>query len=96
MNAVDRSATSIEQAQVIVDFGCGGYSGAGIAGGVLLLDGDGRGKAVNLVHVRLFYAFEELARIGRERLDVPALSLGVDGVEGERTLARSGHTADHR
>ena len=32
---------------------------------------------------------EELAGVGRQRLDVAALALGVDGVEGERRLARA-------
>jgi len=94
MDAVDRTATRIEQSQVIVDFSCGGNSGARVARRVLLLDGDGRSQAVNFVHVWLFNALEELARIGRERFDVPTLPFCVDGVEGERTLAGSGDTTD--
>ncbi len=68
----------------------------GIAGGVLLLDGDGRGEAVDLVHVGLFDALQKLAGVGGERLDVTALSLGVDGVEGQRGFARTGDAADDR
>ena len=66
MDAVDRAAASIEQAQVIVDLGGGGDGGAGIARRVLLLDGDGRGQAVYFVHVGLFDALEKLACVGGE------------------------------
>ena len=39
---------------------------------------------VGLVHLT-----EELAGVGREALDVAALALGVDGVKGQRGLARA-------
>ena len=39
-----------------------------------------------MVDVGLLHHLEELARIGAERLDVAALALGVDGVEGEQDL----------
>ena len=45
--------------------------------------------------VRLVHLLEELARVGRERLDVAALALGVERVEGERGLARAGEPGDH-
>jgi hypothetical protein len=47
-----------------------------------------------VVDVGLFDALEELAGVGGERFDVAALALGVDGVEGERGLARAGDAAD--
>ena len=85
-----------EQAQVVVDFGGGGDGGARVAGGILLLDGDGRSDAVDHVDVGLLDALQELAGVGRERFDVAALAFGVDGVEGERRLAGAGDTGDHR
>ena len=93
-DAVDRSAARVEQAHVVVDFGRGGYGRARIAGRVLLLDGDGRGEAVDEVYVGLLDAFEELASVGGERFDVAALAFGVDGVEGERGFARAGDAGD--
>src|SRR5205823_14405410 len=39
------------------------------------------------VDVRLLHHLQELARVRGERLDVPALSLGIDRVEGEARLA---------
>ena len=41
------------------------------------------------VDVGLLHPLEELPRVGRQRLDVAALPLGVDRVEGERRLARA-------
>ena len=56
---------------------------------VLLADGDRRADAVDAIDVGLLHPLEELPRVGRERLDVAALPFRVDGVEGERGLARS-------
>ena len=41
------------------------------------------------VDVWLVHLPEELASVCRQRLDVAALAFGVDGVERERTLART-------
>jgi hypothetical protein len=38
---------------------------------------------------------QELPRVGGQRLDVAPLALGVDGVEGQRRLARAGQAGDH-
>ena len=84
MDAVHGSAAGVQKPQVIVDFGGRGHGRAGIARGVFLLDGDGWREAVDQVDVWLFNPFQELAGVGRERFDIAALALGVDGVEGER------------
>ena len=47
-----------------------------------------------MVDVGLLHHLEELARIGAQRLDVTALPLGIDGVEGERALAGAGEAGD--
>src|SRR6187402_2420207 len=62
--------------------------------GRLLLDRNGRRETFNRVDIRLFHQAEELARVRGQRLDVAALSLGVDRVEGERRLARSRKSGD--
>ena len=49
-----------------------------------------------MVDVGLLHHLEELAGIGRQRLDVAPLPLGIDGVEGERGLARARQAGDHR
>ena len=53
----------------------------------LLVDGDRGRQTLNVIYVWLVHPSEELPRVGRERLDVSALTLGVDRIEGERTLA---------
>ena len=52
-------------------------------------------EAVDLVDVGLLHLAEELAGVGAQRLDVAALPLGVDRIEGEAALAASGEAGDH-
>ena len=84
-----------EQAQVVVDLGDRGDRRARVLRGGLLLDRDRRRQAGDQVDVRLLHQLEELARIGRQALDVAPLALGVDRVEGEARLARAGQAGDH-
>ena len=92
--AVDLAHARPQQAQVVVDLGDGAHAGARIAGSGPLPDGDGRRQPVDGIHVGLAPLLEELAGIGRQRLDVAALAFGVDGVEGQRGLARAGQAGD--
>ena len=94
VDTVDGSAAGVEKSHVIIDFRRCGYGGAGISSGVFLLDGDGRGEAVDQVNVWFFNTFQELAGVRAERFDVAALAFGVDGVEGERTFAGAGDSRD--
>ena len=84
-----------QQAQVVVDLGDGADRRARVARGRLLVDRDRRRQALDRVHVGLVHLPQELARVGRQRLDVAALTLGVDRVEGEARLARAGQAGDH-
>jgi hypothetical protein len=84
----------VEQAQVVVDLGDGPHGRTRVARGRLLVDGDGRGQALDEVDVGFVHLPEELAGVGREGLHVAALALGVDGVEGQRRLARSGEAGE--
>ena len=83
-----------EQAQVVVDLGDRADRRARVARGRLLVDRDRRRQALDRVDVRLVHLAQELARVGRQRLDVAALALGVDRVEGEARLARAGQAGD--
>ena len=67
----------------------------GLLRGRLLLDGDRRRQALDRVDVRLAHQLQELPRVGGQRLDVAALALGVDRIEGERGLARPGQAGEH-
>ena len=49
-----------------------------------------------LSNVGTFEVVEEITRVGRKGLDVPALTLGIDGVEGQRRLSASAQSGDHR
>jgi hypothetical protein len=84
-----------QKPHVVVDLGDGADGGARVARGGLLLDGNGRRQAVDLVDVRLLHHLQKLPGIGREALDIAALAFGVDGVEGERGLARAGQAGEH-
>ena len=83
-----------EQAQVVVDFRRSPDGRAGIAGGDLLLDGDGRRDACDQVHVGLVHPAQELAGERREAFREAALPLGEKCVEGQRTLAAAGDARD--
>ncbi len=85
--AVHAADASEEEAEVVVDLGDRADRGSRVPRRALLIDADRRGEAVDLVDVRLLHLAQELPRVGRERLDVPALSLRVDRVEGEAGLA---------
>src|SRR5262249_29281531 len=61
----------------------------------LLLDRDRRREALDAVAVGLLHLLEELPRVGRQRLDVPPLALGVERVEGKRGLPGSRQAGDH-
>ena len=87
--AVRRPHPRPEQAQVVVDLRDRTHRGARVAARGLLLDGDGRGEPLDGVDVRLLHQPQELPGVGGERLHVAPLPLGVDGVEGQRRLARS-------
>ncbi len=92
--AVRVADAGVEQPQVVVDLGDRPHGRTRVARGRLLVDGDGRGQALDEVDVGLVHLPEELAGVGRERLDVAALALGVDGVEGQGRLARPGEPGE--
>ena len=83
-----------QQAHVVVDFRHRADGRARVARGRLLLDGDRRRQAFDMVDVRLLHQLEELPGIGRQALDIAALALGIDGVEGERGLAGAAEPGD--
>ena len=85
----------VQQAQVVVDFSDGADGRARAAAGRLLLDGDRGAQPVDAVDVGPLHLVEELPRVGRKRLDIAALALGVNGVEGERGFARAAEAGDH-
>ena len=95
VRAAGLAGPGVEQAEVVVDLGDGADRRARIVGGGLLLDGDGRRKPFDVIDVGLLHGGQELPRVGGQRFHVASLPLGVEGVEGERRLARPGQPGDH-
>ena len=84
-----------QQPQIVVDFGDRADRGARVPAGRLLLDRNRGAEPVDLLDIGLLHHLEELARIGREALDITALAFGIDGVEGERGFPRTGEAGHH-
>ena len=85
----------IEKTEIVIDLRHRSHCGAGVAVGGLLVDGDGGGKALNLVHVGFFHLSQKHPRIGGQRLHIAPLSLRVDGVKGQGRFAGSRHSRQH-
>ncbi len=83
-----------QQAEVVINFGNGTHCRTGIMRGGFLVNADGGGESFDVVHIRLVHLPDELARVRGEGFDVAALSLGEDGVERQRRLARPRQTRD--
>ena len=81
--AVGLAGACIEQSQVVVNLGSRTHRRARILVGSLLFDTDHRRQTRNLVNIGSFHAPQEVAGIGRERLDIASLTFGEDGVEGQ-------------
>ena len=84
-----------QQTQVVVDLGHGSHGGSRVVAAGLLVDRDRRRQALDPVHIGLLHQLQELPRIRRQRLDVAALSLGVQSVERERAFAGAREPGDH-
>jgi maleylpyruvate isomerase len=92
--AVRPAGPGVEQAEVVVDLGDRADRRAGVLRGGLLVDRHRGREALDEVDVGLVHLAEELAGVRRERLDVAALALREDRVEGERRLARPGQSGE--
>jgi len=53
-----------------------------------------RGECLHAVHLRLIHAVEKLAGVRRKGFDVTTLAFGEEGVERQRTLARTAQARD--
>ena len=82
-----------EDPQIVVDLGHRADGAAGRVAAVLLLDGDGRREALDVVEFRFLHLADELPGVGAEAFHVAPLPFGVDGVHGQRTLARAAGAA---
>ncbi len=83
-----------EQFQMIGDFRDRADRAAGGADRIGLAEGDGGRNAVDAVDAGAIHALEELPGVGAESFRVAALSLGVEGVEGEGGFSRTGRSGE--
>ena len=95
LGAVGGSHPGPQKAEVVIDLRYGAHGGPGIFAGGLLVDGDGGGETVDVVHIGLFHLTQKHPGIGGEGFHIPPLSLSVNGVEGQRGLPRTRQAGDH-
>ena len=93
--AVGCTGTGKEQAEIVVNLGSGTNGRTRVLVGGLLFDADDRTQTGNLIYIRALHIAQEVAGIGRERLDIAALTLGKDGIESQRRLARTRKSGYH-
>ena len=93
--AVRRAGAGKQHTAIVVNLRRGRYGRTRIARGAPLFDGDGRRQALNVLDLRLLHLLQKLAGIGTERFDILPLALGIDGIERQRTLARTAHAGHH-
>ena len=87
LRAVHGAKAGKKDAQEVIDFGHSRHCGAGIVACCSLLKGNSRRQALYLLNVGLVHPGQKLPCIGREGLDIAALSLGIHDVKGQRGLA---------
>ena len=91
---VSLAGTREQQTKVIVYLGRRTDGRPRVLVRCLLLDGDDRRQSCYLVYIGSLHVPEEVAGVCREGLDVPALSFGEDGVEGQRAFPRTGQSGE--
>src|SRR3954464_9545317 len=89
VGAVRSAGSRVQKPEVIVDLCHRPDRGARIMAGGFLLDGDRGRQSLDGVNVGLLHQTEELTGVTRQGFHVPALALGIYGVEGERRLPRT-------
>ena len=94
-SAVQMRAAREQQLEMVVELGHRADGRARGAHRIRLVDGDRWRNALDAVHRRLVHAVEELPRVRREGFHVAPLAFGVQRVEHQRRLSRTGHTGDH-
>ena len=95
LGAVGGAHPGPEETEIVVNLRHRAHGGAGILAGGLLVDGDGGRKSVDIVHIGLLHLAQKHPGVRTEGLHIPPLSLGVDGVKGQRGLAGAGKSGEH-
>ena len=85
----------VEEAKELIELGDRSDGGFSAAAGGTLFDGDGGRESGNGVHIRLFKLFDELASVGIETVEVPALAFAKKKIKSEGAFARTGESRDN-
>ena len=93
--AMGHAYPGIEQTQVVVNFGNRTHGGTGVFRGGFLVNGNGRGKAFDIVHVGLFHLAQKLPRIGGKGFHIAALALCIDGIKSKGRFSRAGKAGEN-
>ena len=80
----------VQKAQIIVNLRHRADGRPRVAARRFLVNGNRWGKPLDQIHVGLVHLPEELPRIRRQRLHIPPLPLGVNRIERQRRLPRTG------
>ncbi len=84
-----------KQTQQVVDLRDSANGAPWITADGLLLNSDHRTETADEINVRSLYATQKLTCVGIERLDIPSLSFGMDGIERQTALPASAQAGDH-
>ena len=86
-----------QKTQVVIDLRHRTNGGTGVLGGGFLIDGNGRRKTVDGIHIGLVHLSQKLPGIGAEALHIPALTFRVNGIERQAGFTGTGQTGkDHK
>ena len=85
----------VKKPHIIINLRHRPHRRARVAVGGFLVNGNSRGQPLDALHIRLLHLPQKLPGIGRQRLHISPLPLGVDGIEGQGGLARTRKARQH-
>ena len=83
-----------KQTQVLINLGRCTYGRTWVAARHLLFDGDGRRNPLDKVTFRFAHTSEKLAGVGRQAFHIASLPFGIQRVECQRRLSRTGQSGN--
>ena len=95
LRAVGRAHPGPQQPEIVVNLRHRTHGGPGVFAGGLLVNGNRRGKPVDVVHIGLIHLSQKHPGIAGQALHIPPLSLGINGVKGQGGLAAAGKPRHH-
>ena len=84
-----------EKAQIVIDLRHCTHGGTGILGRGLLVNGDGRREAVDIIHIGFIHLTKKHSGIGAQAFHITSLPFGIDRIEGKTGFAAAGKAGDN-